>query len=235
MRMSTLSEEDSPVFQFGEFRFDCASHLLLRNGEEQRLSPKAKQLLRMLILARPRAVSRDAIYDALWPSTYVCETNMAGIVSELRHALGDDARSAQYIRTVHGFGYAFTADVETAGSGPIAVAMLRCEGQVHLLYEGENLVGRSPDCNVVLNEPTISRHHAAIFIKGETILVEDRQSTNGTYVNGQKIREARVRIKDTLGFGILRATITKGISLTAPLSPHLAQWRRDSSGSMAPV
>ena len=167
MRMSTLSSGESSVFHFGEFRFDCASHLLLRNREEQHLSRKARQLLRMLLLNRPKAVSREEIYDTLWPSTFVCETNMAGIVSELRHALGDDARSAQYIRTLHGFGYAFTADAEEGDSGAIPVAMLRCDGQRHLLYEGENLVGRSPDCRVVLHERTVSRHHAVIFIRGD--------------------------------------------------------------------
>lgn len=235
MRMSTLSDGDSLVFQFGEFRFDCATHQLLRSGEEQRLSPKARQLLRMLLLHRPKAVSREQIYDALWPATYVCETNMAGIVSELRHALGDDARSAQYIRTVHGFGYAFAADVETASAGPVPVAMMRCEGQLHVLYAGENSVGRSPDCHVVLNEPTVSRRHAAIVIEGESIYLEDRGSTNGTYLNGHKIREARVRLKDTIGFGILRATITRGVSLTAPLPPHLVEPRRHSSGNLAPA
>jgi DNA-binding winged helix-turn-helix (wHTH) protein len=233
MRMSTLSDGDSLIFQFGEFRFDCASHLLLRSGEEQRLSPKARQLLRMLLLNRPKAVSREEIYDALWPATYVCETNMAGIVSELRHALGDDARSGQYIRTVHGFGYAFAADVETGDSGPVPVAMMRCEGQIHLLYEGENWVGRSPDCHIVLNEPTVSRRHAVVVIKGEKVFLEDRGSTNGTYVNSRKIREAQVRLKDTIGFGILRATITRGVSLTAPLPPHLAAQRHPSSGSIS--
>jgi DNA-binding winged helix-turn-helix (wHTH) protein len=231
-----MSSNESSIFRFGELAFDCGSRQLLRNGEEQRLSPKAQQLLRMLILERPRAVSREAIYDALWPSTFVSETNMAGIVSELRHALGDDARSAQYVRTVHGFGYAFVGDVQAGGSEPvpIPVAVLRGEGQRHLLFEGENLVGRSPDCRVVLNEATVSRRHAVILISGDTIVVEDRQSTNGTYVNGQKIRRWHVRDKDTIRFGTIPMTISRGISSTAPL-PLYVEPRRHSSGSTAPA
>ena len=62
MRMSSISnDEPAALFQFGEFTLDCRSHLLLRNSEEQHLSPKAQQLLRMLILKRPRAVSREEI------------------------------------------------------------------------------------------------------------------------------------------------------------------------------
>jgi DNA-binding winged helix-turn-helix (wHTH) protein len=238
MRMSSLSgDESAALFRFGEFTMDCRSHLLLRNNEEQHLSPKAQQLLRMLLLKRPRAVSREEIYDALWPSTFVSETNMASIVSELRRALGDDARSAQYIRTVHGFGYAFAGDVQTSDSEPVPlpVAALRCNGQRHLLYEGENLVGRSLDCRVVLNEPTVSRHHAAIIISGDTIVVEDRGSTNGTFVNAQKVSRSRVRCKDTIRFGVIRATISRGISSTAPLGAYVHEPRRHSSGNIAPA
>lgn len=236
MRMSSLSDDESAaLFRFGEFTLDCGSHLLLRNSEEQHLSPKAQQLLRMLILKRPRAVSREEIYDALWPSTFVSETNMASIVSELRRTLGDDARSAQYIRTVHGFGYAFAGDVVTVSPEMIPVAFVRCEGQRHLLYEGENLVGRSPDCRVVLNEPTVSRCHAAILISGDTIVVEDRGSRNGTHINGKRISRARVRREDTVSFGIIKATITQGISSTAPLPTYIAGSRRHSGGEMPTV
>lgn len=222
MRMSTLSDNaPATVFRFGEFRFDCASHLLLKNGEEQHLSPKAQQLLHMLLLDRPRAVSREEIYDALWPSTFVCETNMANIVSELRRVLGDDARTAQYIRTVHGFGYAFAAGAETEGSTLIPMAMLSCERLRHLLCAGENAVGRALDCRVVLIDATVSRHHAVIIITGNTILIEDCGSTNGTYVNGQKISHSRIRQQDALAFGAVEATISRGTNATAPFPLYI--------------
>jgi len=229
-----LTNEPS-IFRFDEFTFDCGSRQLLRGGEEQRLSPKAQQLLRMLILKRPKAVSREEIYDVLWPSTFVSETNMAGIVSELRHALGDDARSGQYIRTVHGFGYAFAGEVQTVASNAVPMAALRCEGQRHLLYEGENSVGRSPNCRVVLAEATVSRLHAVVIVSGDSIIVEDRGSTNGTYVNGQKISRFRVRDKDAIRFGVVPVTISRGLSSTAPLPTYVPDPRRHSSGRTAPV
>ncbi len=235
MRMSSLPGGESPaVFRFGEHTFDCSSHLLLRNGEEQHLSPKAQQLLRMLLLNRPKAVSREAIYDALWPSTFVSETNMASLVAELRRALGDDARSAQYIRTVHGFGYAFAADVQTADFERAPVAALLCEGQRHPLYEGENSVGRSEDCGVVLTGATVSRHHAVITIKENLIVIEDQASRNGTFVDGQKINRARVPRHAKISFGATPAAISRGFSSTVPL--YLPREpRRPSSGSISPA
>lgn len=232
MRMSSLpGGESSALFRFSQFTFDSGSHLLLRNGEAQHLSPKAQQLLTMLLLNRPRVVTRQEIYDVLWPSTFVGETNMASIVSELRRALGDDARSAQYVRTVHGFGYAFSADVQTDGSEePAAAAILLCEGGHHPLYEGENSVGRAQECAVRLNDVLVSRHHAVIIISGNTITIEDLESRNGTYVCEQRITRTRVRHNDPIRFGIVNATIVRKISPTMP-TPWNIPGRRQSGDS----
>lgn len=210
---------ESGVFRFGELTLDSGARQLLRNGEVQRLSPKAQQLLRMLIARRPRAVSREEIYDALWPQTFVSETNMAGIVSELRHVLGDDARAAQYIRTVHGFGYAFAGNVEVVrSSAAMPVAILACEGQRHLLYDGVTRIGRSHDNQIVLFGATVSRHHAIITITANTITIEDHASSNGTYVNGKRITvPAFVEHEAPLAFGAVQAVISQRISSTLPL------------------
>ena len=110
------------TFRFGEFTFDCGSRQLWHRGVERHLTPRAQHLLQMLLLARPRVLSREELYDAIWPSTFVCETNLACVVNELRRALEDDARTAQYIRTVHGFGYAFSGEVVSATARASAIA-----------------------------------------------------------------------------------------------------------------
>jgi DNA-binding winged helix-turn-helix (wHTH) protein len=83
------------TFRFGEFTFDSASRQLWQQGVERHLSPKAQQLLELLIKARPRALSRKELYDALWPATFVGEPNLACLINEVRKTLGDDARDAQ--------------------------------------------------------------------------------------------------------------------------------------------
>ena len=214
------------VFRFGDFTFDCGSRLLLRGGVAQHLSPKAQQLLRRLLLNRPRAVSRKELYDELWPSTFVCETNLTTVVSELRRVLGDDS-----IRTVHGYGYAFAGEVSTPGRArPLPVAMLLCEQERHLLYDGENRVGRSQSCQIVLTGATVSRHHAVIHIQGGEITIEDLNSRNGTYVNGQRITHAAVRYQEPIAFGAVQATIVKKISSTLPFPPAAAPGHSHSSG-----
>jgi DNA-binding winged helix-turn-helix (wHTH) protein len=198
------------VFRFGEFTFDSESRLLLHRGAERHLSPKAQQLLHLLLEAQPRALSRQQLYDALWPSTFVCETNLASVVREVRCALGDDARASQYIRTMHRFGYAFRGDVTSPASLEFAAATLRCEGQSHQLCEGDNVVGRAPEGRIVIAEPTISRQHAIITVHRDAFFIKDLHSTNGTYVNGQRIGPTPIAIRPNarIEFGATVASLS---------------------------
>jgi len=97
--------------RFGEFIVDFETRQLLRDTHPIHLTPKAYQLLVLLVEAQPRALSKDELQQGLWPSTFVDEANLSVVVAELRSALGDDARQPRYVRTVHGFGYAFAATV----------------------------------------------------------------------------------------------------------------------------
>jgi len=70
---------------------DSRTRRLLRDGREVHLSPKAFDLLLSLVENRSRAMSRADLQATLWPSTFVLDTNLAGLVAEVRRALGDDA------------------------------------------------------------------------------------------------------------------------------------------------
>lgn len=67
-----------------------------------------------------------------------------------------------------------------------------------LLTEGKNTVGRSPDCNIVINEKGVSREHFAVHVKGEIITIEDLGSKNGTFVNGKRINRAELKNGDEI-------------------------------------
>ena len=60
-------------------------------------------------------------------------------------------------------------------------------------------VGRKPDNDIVLDNPTVSGHHCKIYEAGGTWFVEDLNSTNGTYVNGKKVLKAGLRPNDSVG------------------------------------
>ena len=98
--------------RFGLFSLDAATRQLLRDGREVSLSPKAFQLLLLLVVNRERAVSRQELHQTLWPSTFVLDTNIASLIAEIRRALDDVAAKPRFIRTMHRFGYRFVGQVD---------------------------------------------------------------------------------------------------------------------------
>src|SRR5215471_15466370 len=98
-------------FRFGPFGLDSRTRQLLRDGGEVALSPKAFHLLLLLVENHSRAMSRNELQQQLWPSTFVLDTNLAGLIAEVRRALGDTADDPAFVRTMHRFGYRFIADV----------------------------------------------------------------------------------------------------------------------------
>ena len=107
---------------FGDFAFDRERRQLLRAGQPVRLEPKAYDLLGLLLERRPNALSKTQIRDAIWPATAVSDTALAGLVTDLRSALDDSARQPRFIRTVHGFGYAFCGEAHESPDGPQSAA-----------------------------------------------------------------------------------------------------------------
>ncbi len=110
---------------FGKFTIDEGRRQLLRAGEAVRLSPKTFQLLTVLVHESPRAISKSDLQDQLWPGTFVTDGSLANLVTELRGALEDDARDPQFVRTLYGFGYSFTAAI----SDPMAVPQPRAQAK----------------------------------------------------------------------------------------------------------
>ena len=94
-------------WRFGDFVLDLEARELTRAGTPVSLSPKAFQLLGLLVQSHDKALSKTELQDRLWPGTFVVEKNLTNLVSEIREALGDDPAHPRFIRTVHRFGYAF--------------------------------------------------------------------------------------------------------------------------------
>ncbi len=77
------------------------------------------------------------------------------------------------------------------------------EGMEYPLSEEETIVGRNPNTNITLLDEGISREHALILYDEELDLftIEDLQSTNGTKVNGKKVRSAELSPGDEIEIG----------------------------------
>jgi hypothetical protein len=89
-------------------------------------------------------------------------------------------------------------------------------GEFPLIPGREIHIGRSNDLDMVLAEDMVSRRHARIGFHGEDIFIEDIASTNGTFVNGEKIKRARLREGDRvlIGTSILKVVVSEGVRRT---------------------
>jgi DNA-binding winged helix-turn-helix (wHTH) protein len=183
---------DGVTYRFANFTLDSRTRQLLRNGQEMHLSPKAFDLLLLLVENRTRAMSRTDLQGHLWPSTFVLETNLAGLVAEVRRALGDPADNPGYVRTMHRFGYWFIGGVheDAAAPEPVIPAVkywLVWQTRQVPLSEGENILGRAPDAAVWIDALGVSRHHARIVVREGDATVEDLGSKNGTFVGAERV------------------------------------------------
>lgn len=180
------------MYRLDDFTLDTQTRRLLRAGDERHLSPKAFDLLVLLIDNRARAMSKTELQEKLWPATYVLETNLAGLVAEIRQALDDSATEPRYVRTVHRFGYWFVGAIQNESApqatlkSPIKYWLVWETRQVPL-REGANILGRAPDAEVWVDALGVSRHHARITLSGGDATVEDLGSKNGTYLRGDRL------------------------------------------------
>jgi DNA-binding winged helix-turn-helix (wHTH) protein len=208
-------------YRFGDFTLDRDTRQLLSNGDEVHVSPKAFELLTLLVENRARAVSKGDLQQRLWPSTFVEETNLATLVAEIRRARHDSAGSPRFVRTVYGYGYQFVGEVivrpdATRSELPRGRLWLMFERRPIPLMEGINIIGRGPDAAIQIDSPGVSRHHAHILVAAGEATLEDLVSKNGTEVNGSRITTAhRLGNGDEIRLG----TVVLTFRISSPVSP----------------
>lgn len=178
--------------RFADLVYDPEARVLSRGATPVHLSPKAFELLGLLLESRPKAVAKREIHDRLWPQTFVSEATLAGVASELREALRDDPRKPRFLRTVHGFGYAFCGEATTAaprppGSPARRACRLIWDDREIALHEGDNLLGRTADAVAWIESTSVSRRHARIVVDAAGARIEDLGSKNGTRVGATRI------------------------------------------------
>lgn len=170
---------------FGPFTLDLDTRQLMREGRELHLSPKAFDLLVALAVDRPKVLSKTLLQERLWPATFVTEANLSNLIAEVRRALGDGGRKSVWIRTSHGFGYAFCGEAITVPAAAVAASApptcwLEWGRQRFALPVGEHVIGRDPDVQIRLDAPSVSRRHAKLVLTAEGAMLEDFGSKNGT-------------------------------------------------------
>ena len=98
-------------YEFGPYHLNLSSRRLTREGEKISLTPKAAEILTLLVTNAGRLVEKDFLLKEVWPDTFVEESNLAQNIFTLRKALGDERDGPTYIETVPRRGYRFIASV----------------------------------------------------------------------------------------------------------------------------
>jgi hypothetical protein len=199
---------------FGEFVLDADAREVRRRDEPVLLSPKAYQLLEVLVQHSPKALSKSVLQEQLWPDTFVVEKNLVNLIAEIRDALGERATHPRFVRTVHRFGYAFRyVDADPPATrtirGKDARFRLVWAGGRIVLSDGEYVLGRDPGLELFLDSSDVSRRHARIRIAGDDATIEDLGSRNGTFVADHRV-DGSVRLVDgnSIRIGSVRLTFT---------------------------
>lgn len=99
------------MYEFEKFRFDPENHLLSREGSPASLTPKAFEILLILVQNGSRLTTKEELMSKVWPDSFVEEANLTVNISALRKVLGETDDSRQYIETVPKKGYRFIAPV----------------------------------------------------------------------------------------------------------------------------
>jgi Tol biopolymer transport system component/DNA-binding winged helix-turn-helix (wHTH) protein len=99
------------IYEFDDFQLELDEHKLLRRGRVIPLHGKAFEMLVVLIRNRGQLLTKDELFQLVWPDQIVEESNLTVNMSAIRRALGERASNPHYITTISGRGYRFNGDV----------------------------------------------------------------------------------------------------------------------------
>ncbi|MEM9040767.1 MAG: winged helix-turn-helix domain-containing protein, partial [Actinomycetota bacterium] len=109
---STVQATESPVYSFDGCELDTNRCELRRDGERVAIEPQVYDVLLYLVERRGNVVTKNELLDEVWGDRFVSEAALSSRVSAARRAVGDDGKAQHTIRTVHGKGFLFVAEVD---------------------------------------------------------------------------------------------------------------------------
>lgn len=213
--------------RFADCMLDVDARTVWRGTRAVHLSPKAFDLLAVLVQHRTRVLSKRELLDRIWPDVFVSDASLARVVKEVRQALGDSPQYARIVRTVYGYGYGFAAPIlgdgpsRAAAGGGHATCWLTARTRSFALTQGEHVIGRDPDVEIWLDSPKVSRRHARIVVSDAATTIDDLGSKNGTFVRAVRVTApSRLQAGDVIRVG--------PFSLTLRADPALALTETES-------
>lgn len=136
---------DLDALTFGPFRLDLTSERLWREETPVRLTHKAFAVLSYLATQPARLVTKDELFEAVWPDVVVSDSTLTGCIQEVRRALSDRPRQPRFIETAHGRGYRFIAPVSSGLTPEPITAPSSHPLPPSSIYSPPHLVGRQAE------------------------------------------------------------------------------------------
>lgn len=215
------------VYRFDEFELAPSRRVLARNDTPVSLSPKAFDLLMFLVLNPGRVVTKEELLHAIWPDSFVEESNLAQHISWLRKALAD--RSGCIV-TIPGRGYQFTAKVQMEypvdslpESQPGDIFVQRVRERSHVVIEKSS----HPPAPLALPAGSASRRRIAVWWMGVAVLAGALIALGTTslwkhFANPPQLRKVMVAdFANTTGDVTFDRTLKRALEIGLEQSPYL--------------
>jgi DNA-binding winged helix-turn-helix (wHTH) protein/pimeloyl-ACP methyl ester carboxylesterase len=106
------------VYVFDDCRLDLRRYELRRDGVVRPIEPQVFDVLVLLVRERDRVVTKEELLDTVWGDRFVSESALTSRIKAARQAIGDDGKAQRMVRTVHGRGYQFVAEVTELDEHP---------------------------------------------------------------------------------------------------------------------
>jgi DNA-binding winged helix-turn-helix (wHTH) protein len=119
-KRAKVNQQRQGIYRIDGYVIDSDRRLILAAGNEVEIQPRAFNLLVHLLENHDRAVSKEELQGSIWPGQFISETVMSSAVMKARKAVGDDAHSQSVIKTLHGYGYRFVAELKFLEEPPQA-------------------------------------------------------------------------------------------------------------------
>jgi DNA-binding winged helix-turn-helix (wHTH) protein len=198
-----MNDRTRRFYEFGDLRIDTTERELLRNGHTIPLTPKAFDVLRVLVENRGRTIDKDNLLQEVWPDSFVEECNLTKQISALRQLLGDSCDEPRFIKTISKRGYRFIAPVkeidEDDSGSPImhepsreAVSASSHPSLTVPLENIEPVGGAVPlDSNFYIERPADDQLRAAVARLDSIILIKGALQIGKTSLLARGLNQAR--------------------------------------------
>jgi len=232
------------VYEFGCYRLDPEKELLLRDDETIPITPKAFQILLVLIRNKKQVVTKDDLMKTVWPDTFVEEANLSRNIFLLRKALGESPQDHQYIVTVPGRGYRFAEDVELVPDREmnlVAVSRSKVEVQVKETRPWRWIAASAILLAVMASVAwRLFIHHTPVLTAKDTVVLADFANSTGDPVFDGTLRQGlAVQLEQSPFLSLIsdsRIQQTLRLMDMSPdtrLTPNLAREIGERTGSAA--